>query len=106
VPLTGFPPDQMTHYSHGGINVGMLDPWSKSQQLISSTPYSNHGDGEQPSATLSESVVPHSILSQKIDPEIIRLAGRWRSLAYEVYIRAFEQIASRHFGNALAQSQV
>jgi hypothetical protein len=43
-------------------------------------------------------------LSEKIDPEIIRIAGRWRSLAYEVYIRAFEQVASRHFGGLLARS--
>ncbi|KAJ3716895.1 hypothetical protein C8R42DRAFT_545243, partial [Lentinula raphanica] len=35
-------------------------------------------------------------LAQKIDPEIVRLAGRWKSMAYETYIRAFEQIASRH----------
>ncbi|KIJ46702.1 hypothetical protein M422DRAFT_101180, partial [Sphaerobolus stellatus SS14] len=28
-------------------------------------------------------------LAQKKDPEIIRIAGRWRSLAYEAYIRAF-----------------
>ncbi|KIJ37639.1 hypothetical protein M422DRAFT_98758, partial [Sphaerobolus stellatus SS14] len=28
-------------------------------------------------------------LAQKVDPEIIRIAGRWRSLAYETYIRAF-----------------
>ncbi|OBZ79759.1 hypothetical protein A0H81_01328 [Grifola frondosa] len=31
------------------------------------------------------------MLSQKIDPEIVRLLGRWKSLAYETYIRAFEQ---------------
>ncbi|EPQ56564.1 hypothetical protein GLOTRDRAFT_12382, partial [Gloeophyllum trabeum ATCC 11539] len=31
-------------------------------------------------------------LAKKVDPEIMRLAGRWRSLAYETYIRAFEQI--------------
>ncbi|KAJ3713630.1 hypothetical protein C8R42DRAFT_593043 [Lentinula raphanica] len=35
-------------------------------------------------------------LAQKVDPEIVRLAGRWKSMAYETYIRAFEQIASRH----------
>ncbi|KIJ37156.1 hypothetical protein M422DRAFT_178425, partial [Sphaerobolus stellatus SS14] len=35
-------------------------------------------------------------LAQKVDPEIIRIAGRWRSLAYETYIRAFEQTASKH----------
>ena len=42
-------------------------------------------------------------LSQKVDPEIVRIAGRWRSLAYEAYIRAFEQIASRHFGGLLSR---
>ena len=40
-------------------------------------------------------------LAQKIDPEIIHLAGRWRSLAYEAYICAFEQVTSRHLDNAL-----
>lgn len=40
-------------------------------------------------------------LSQKVDPEIVRIAGRWRSLAYEAYIRAFEQVASRHLGGLL-----
>ncbi|KAJ3711585.1 hypothetical protein C8R42DRAFT_689012 [Lentinula raphanica] len=39
-------------------------------------------------------------LAQKVDPEIVRLAGRWKSMAYETYIRAFEQIASRHLGPA------
>ncbi|CAL1697734.1 unnamed protein product [Somion occarium] len=38
-------------------------------------------------------------LSQKVDPEIVRLIGRWRSLAYETYIRAFEQVNSRHTAN-------
>lgn len=38
-------------------------------------------------------------LAQGVQPEIVRLAGRWKSLAYEVYIRAFEQVASRHIGN-------
>jgi len=37
-------------------------------------------------------------LAQKVDPEIVRLAGRWKSLAYETYIRAFEQTAARHIG--------
>ena len=43
-------------------------------------------------------------LSQKVDPEIVQIAGRWRSLAYEAYICAFEQIASCHFGGLLARS--
>jgi hypothetical protein len=38
-------------------------------------------------------------LAQKVSPEIVRIAGRWRSLAYEAYIRAFEQVASRHLSN-------
>ena len=38
-------------------------------------------------------------LAQKVDPEIVRLAGRWKSMAYEAYIRAFELIANRHMGN-------
>ncbi|KAF8884477.1 hypothetical protein BD779DRAFT_1536632 [Infundibulicybe gibba] len=37
-------------------------------------------------------------LAQKVSPEIVRLAGRWKSLAYETYIRAFEQISSQHMG--------
>jgi hypothetical protein len=39
-------------------------------------------------------------LAKKIDPEIVRIAGRWKSLAYETYIRAFEQISSQHLANA------
>jgi len=42
-------------------------------------------------------------LSQKVEPEIVRIAGRRRSLAYEAYIRAFEQIASRHLGDLVPQ---
>ncbi len=38
-------------------------------------------------------------LARKVNPEIVRLAGRWRSLAYEAYIRAFEQVASQHLAN-------
>ncbi|KAI0766171.1 hypothetical protein BD413DRAFT_697424 [Trametes elegans] len=41
-------------------------------------------------------------LSQKVDPEVVRIMGRWRSLAYQVYIRAFEQVASRHTANLAA----
>lgn len=37
-------------------------------------------------------------LAQGINPEIVRLAGRWRSLAYEAYIRAFEEVVSVHMG--------
>lgn len=39
------------------------------------------------------------LLSQGVAPEIVRIQGRWKSLAYETYIRAFEQIASRHTAN-------
>lgn len=35
-------------------------------------------------------------LALQVDPEIVRLAGRWKSLAYEAYIRGFEQVISRH----------
>lgn len=35
-------------------------------------------------------------LALGVEAEIIRIHGRWRSLAYEVYIRAFELVASRH----------
>jgi len=35
-------------------------------------------------------------MANKVDPEIVRIAGRWRSLAYETYIRSFEQVISRH----------
>ncbi|KAH7904724.1 hypothetical protein BJ138DRAFT_1235422 [Hygrophoropsis aurantiaca] len=38
-------------------------------------------------------------LAKKVEPEIVRLAGRWKSLAYETYIRAFEQISSQHLAN-------
>jgi hypothetical protein len=43
-------------------------------------------------------------LAQGVSPEIVRLAGRWKSLAYEAYIRAFEQIASRHMSNLSTQA--
>ncbi|KAG1759289.1 hypothetical protein EDD22DRAFT_826635 [Suillus occidentalis] len=39
-------------------------------------------------------------LAKKVNPEIVRIAGRWKSLAYETYIRAFEQISSQHMANA------
>ena len=39
------------------------------------------------------------LLAQGVSPEIVRLMGRWRSLAYEVYIRAFEQVVSHHTAN-------
>jgi len=42
-------------------------------------------------------------LSQKVDPEIVHIAGRWRSLAYEAHICAFKQVASRHLGGLLNQ---
>lgn len=41
-------------------------------------------------------------LSQKVDPEIVRIQGRWKSLAYQVYIRAFEQVASQHLAGLAA----
>lgn len=39
-------------------------------------------------------------LAKKADPEIVWIAGRWKSLAYETYICAFEQISSQHMANA------
>ena len=45
-------------------------------------------------------------LSQKVSPEIICITGHWRSLAYEVYIRAFEQVASHHLGGLLSHPQI
>ena len=33
-------------------------------------------------------------LAQKVDPEMVRIAGRWRSLTYETYTRGFEQVIS------------
>ena len=44
-------------------------------------------------------------LSQKVSPEIVRIAGCWKSLAYEEYIRAFKQVASHHLGGLLCESQ-
>ncbi|KAI6011468.1 hypothetical protein PISMIDRAFT_25615 [Pisolithus microcarpus 441] len=32
-------------------------------------------------------------LSQKVNPEVVRITGRWKSLAYQLYIQAFKQIA-------------
>ena len=40
-------------------------------------------------------------LSQKVSPEIVMIAGQWKSLAYETYIRAFEQVALRHLSNLI-----
>ncbi|KAI1784607.1 hypothetical protein LXA43DRAFT_901278 [Ganoderma leucocontextum] len=35
-------------------------------------------------------------LGQGVSPEIVRIGGRWKSLAYEAYIRAFEQVVNTH----------
>lgn len=43
-------------------------------------------------------------LAQGVNPEIVRLAGCWKSLAYEACIRAFEQITSRHMSNLSTQT--
>ena len=45
-------------------------------------------------------------LSQKVSPKIIRITGCWRSLTYEAYICAFEQVALRHLGGLLAQIDI
>lgn len=39
------------------------------------------------------------LLAKKVDPEIVRIAGRWRSLAYELYIRSFELVIGSHVAN-------
>ncbi|KAF9781537.1 hypothetical protein BJ322DRAFT_1010595 [Thelephora terrestris] len=36
-------------------------------------------------------------MANNIDTEIVRIAGRWRSLSYQTYIRGFEQVVSRRF---------
>ena len=41
-------------------------------------------------------------LAQGANPKIIRITGRWKSLTYKTYIRAFEKIASRHLSNLAA----
>ena len=41
-------------------------------------------------------------LSQKVSPEIVRVAGHWKSLAYETYIRAFKQVASHHLSTVVS----
>ena len=43
-------------------------------------------------------------LAQKVNPEIIRIVGCWKSLTYEVYIHAFENVVLRHIGNLSLQS--
>ena len=43
-------------------------------------------------------------LARGVNPEIVRLTGRWRSLAYESYIRAFEHAASVHLANIESRS--
>ena len=36
------------------------------------------------------------LLAQGTSPEVVRMMGRWRSLAYELYVRAFERVVSHH----------
>jgi hypothetical protein len=38
-------------------------------------------------------------LAQGVSLEMVRIAGRWKSLAYQAYIQAFELVASRHLSN-------
>ncbi|KAF8218929.1 hypothetical protein L208DRAFT_1345527 [Tricholoma matsutake] len=38
-------------------------------------------------------------LAQGVSPEIVRIAGRWKSLACQAYIWVFELVASRHLSN-------
>ncbi|KAG1858355.1 hypothetical protein DFJ58DRAFT_726610 [Suillus subalutaceus] len=41
-------------------------------------------------------------LAKKIDPEIMHIAGHWKSSPYETYIQAFKQISSQHLANTAA----
>jgi hypothetical protein len=43
-------------------------------------------------------------LGQGVSPEIVRVVGRWKSLAYETYIRAFEQVSSVHMGGLASRN--
>ncbi|KAF8227397.1 hypothetical protein L208DRAFT_1405450 [Tricholoma matsutake] len=45
-------------------------------------------------------------LAQGVSPEIVCIAGRWKSLAYQVYIQAFELVASRHLGGLANRSHI
>lgn len=38
-------------------------------------------------------------LATGVSPEMVRLQGRWRSTAFEVYVRAFQLIAPQHLQN-------
>lgn len=38
-------------------------------------------------------------MANKIDTEVVRIAGRWRSLAYQTYVRGVEQAISRRFAD-------
>ena len=43
-------------------------------------------------------------LAQGVNPKIVCLAGQWKSLVYEAYIWAFEQITSRCMSNLTTQT--
>ena len=43
-------------------------------------------------------------LANGVNPEIVQLQGRWRSLSYETYIRGFEQAISLHLGDLPSSS--
>ena len=53
-------------------------------------------------------IFPHSFriggasffLAKGVDPEIVRLLGRWASLSFSMYIRSFELVAPRHLAMA------
>ena len=38
-------------------------------------------------------------MANKIDTEVVRIAGRWQSMSYQVYIRNVEQVISRRFAD-------
>ena len=41
-------------------------------------------------------------LAKGVSVEMVRLLGRWRSIAFELYLRAFEEIAPQHLQNVAA----
>jgi hypothetical protein len=95
----------MTPCSHGMTAMGMFILWSKPRLCI------YHINAILKSCSWG-TTFGHSFrigrasfyLSEKIDPEIICIAGHWCSLKYEVYICAFEQVALHHFGGLLTRS--
>jgi hypothetical protein len=45
-------------------------------------------------------------LAQGVSLEIVRITSRWKSLAYQAYIQAFELVASQHLSNINPEDNV